>query len=78
VSPSGRFLSEVAVIWSEIASNLFGFVDSIGQNIKIKGYTFKVIDVLESSSSMMGSTDESIPITVAERLFLDQKGNHIH
>jgi len=76
---SGRFISDtdvsarkkVAVLGSEIASNLFGFVDPVGQNIKIKGYTFKVIGVMESSRSMMGSTDEQvfIPISVAERIF---------
>jgi len=76
---SGRFISDtdvsarkkVAVLGSEIASNLFGFVDPVGQNVKIKGYNFKVIGVMESSSSMMGSTDEQvfIPITVAERIF---------
>lgn len=76
---SGRFLTDtdvsarkkVAVLGTEIAGNLFGFVDPVGQNVKIKGYTFKVIGVMESSSSMMGSTDEQvfIPITVAERIF---------
>ena len=75
---SGRFFvptdvttrQKVAVLGSEIASDLFGFVDPIGQEIKIKGYSFKVIGVLKSSSSMMGSTDEQvfIPITVAERI----------
>jgi putative ABC transport system permease protein len=75
---SGRFFvptdvttrQKVAVLGSEIAGDLFGFVDPIGQEIKIKGYNFKVIGVLKSSSSMMGSTDEQvfIPITVAERI----------
>lgn len=76
---SGRFFAatdvsmrrKVAVLGSEIAENLFGFVDPIGQEVKIKGNTFKVIGILESSSSMTGSTDEQvfIPITVAERIF---------
>ncbi|MDI3481037.1 MAG: putative transport system permease protein [Tepidanaerobacteraceae bacterium] len=75
---SGRFFisqdvdmrRKVAVLGSGIASNLFGFVDPIGQTVKIKGYNFKVIGVMKSSSSMMGSTDEQvfIPITVAERI----------
>lgn len=61
---------KVAVLGSQIASDLFGFVDPIGQEIKIKGYNFKVIGILKTSSSMMGSTDEQvfIPITVAERI----------
>ncbi|HHW01872.1 MAG TPA: FtsX-like permease family protein [Thermoanaerobacterales bacterium] len=61
---------KVAVLGSQIASDLFGFVDPVGQEIKIKGYNFKVIGILKTSSSMMGSTDEQvfIPITVAERI----------
>lgn len=75
---NGRFFTaqeiqsrkRVAVLGSEIASNLFGFVDPVGQTVKIKGYNFEVIGVMKSSSSMMGSTDEQvfIPITLAERI----------
>ncbi|MCR4432220.1 MAG: ABC transporter permease [Tepidanaerobacteraceae bacterium] len=75
---NGRFFTaqeiqsrkRVAVLGSEIASKLFGFVDPVGQTVKIKGYNFEVIGVMKSSSSMMGSTDEQvfIPITLAERI----------
>ncbi|HHU69016.1 MAG TPA: FtsX-like permease family protein [Thermoanaerobacterales bacterium] len=74
----GRFLTvtdvnmrqKVAVLGAQIAEDLFGFVDPIGQEIKMTGQTFGVIGILESSSSMMGSNDEEIfiPITVAERI----------
>lgn len=61
---------KVAVLGAQIAEDLFGFVDPLGQEIKMKGQIFKVVGILESSSSMMGSNDEEIliPITVAERL----------
>jgi len=74
----GRFLApgdvnmrqKVAVLGAQIAEDLFGFVDPIGQEIKMQGQTFNVVGILEASSSMMGSNDEEIyiPITVAERL----------
>jgi putative ABC transport system permease protein len=74
----GRFIAptdvnmrqKVAVIGSQIAEDLFGLVDPVGQEIKMGGQTFKVIGILESANSMMGSNEEEIyiPITVAERL----------
>lgn len=74
----GRFLAptdvnmrqKVAVLGEQIAEDLFGLVEPVGQEIKMGGQSFKVIGILESSSSMMGSNDEEvyIPITVAERL----------
>jgi putative ABC transport system permease protein len=74
----GRFIAptdvnmrqKVVVLGSQIAEDLFGLVDPVGQEIKMGGQTFKVIGILESTSSMMGSNEEEIyiPITVAERL----------
>lgn len=74
----GRFITpadvnmrqKVAILGSQIAEDLFGLVNPIGQEVKIGGQIFKVVGILESSSSMMGSNDEEIyiPITVAERL----------
>ena len=74
----GRFIApadvnmrqKVVVLGSQIAEDLFGLVDPEGQEIKMGGQSFKVIGILESASSMMGSNEEEIyiPITVAERL----------
>jgi putative ABC transport system permease protein len=74
----GRFIAptdvnmrqKVVVLGSQIAEDLFGLVDPVGQEIKMGGQTFKVIGILESTSSMMGSNEEEIyiPITAAERL----------
>jgi putative ABC transport system permease protein len=75
----GRFLMEtdlnnrqrVAVIGSEISSELFGSASGVGETIKINGQTFTIIGSLaEKGSSMMGSSDEVviIPLTTAQRL----------
>ena len=75
----GRFVSDtdvdgrqkVAVIGSEIRSELFGSASAVGQTIKINGQTFTIIGSLaEKGSSMMGSSDEIviIPLTSAQRL----------
>jgi len=75
----GRFVSDtdvdgrqkVAVIGSEIRSELFGSASAVGQTIKINGQTFTIIgSLVEKGSSMMGSSDEIviIPLTSAQRL----------
>ncbi len=64
--------TQVAIIGSEIAEELFGDDDPLGQNIKISGSNFKIIGVLESSgSTLSGSQDTRIvlPYTTAQRLF---------
>ncbi|MEA4892050.1 MAG: ABC transporter permease [Peptococcaceae bacterium] len=64
--------TQVAIIGSEIAEELFEGEDALGQNIKISGSNFKVIGVLESSgSTLSGSQDTRIllPYTTAQRLF---------
>ncbi|EAE1349001.1 FtsX-like permease family protein [Listeria monocytogenes] len=78
----GRFLlpidteygQKVAVIGSTVASDLFGFGDSIGETIRLNGMPYKVVGVLkEKGASMMGSSDDQIfiPISSAQRLLKD-------
>jgi putative ABC transport system permease protein len=61
---SGRFFSEleseggrdVAVIGYDLAENLFPNLDPIGMNIKIGGYTYQVVGVLnKQGSTLLGS-----------------------
>ncbi|MBO8170178.1 MAG: ABC transporter permease [Thermoanaerobacteraceae bacterium] len=62
---------KVAILGVQVAEDLFGFINPLGQDIKIHGQPFKVIGVLEAKgNTMMGSSDNQIliPITVAERL----------
>ena len=58
--------SEVAVIGSQIAENLFGFRDPVGQNIRINGRQFIVIGVLEAQGgTVLGNLDNQVlvPLT---------------
>ncbi len=75
----GRFLlagdierrRKVAILGAQVVEDLFGFINPLGQDIKINGQIFTVIGVLQAEgNTMMGSKDNQIliPITVAERL----------
>jgi putative ABC transport system permease protein len=56
-----NLLSQVAVLGSQTASDLFGNLNPIGQKIKIDGVTFDVIGVLASKGSMgFGSADDIV------------------
>lgn len=85
----GRFLSpidvetnqKVAVIGQEVATKIFGFGDPINQTIKLNGFNYRVVGVLEKSGeSLLGSTDKKIvlPISSAERLLKKQTINTIY
>lgn len=66
------FYQKVAVLGSATASELFGFVDPVGEYVQIEGVRYKVIGVLaEEGESTTGSKDEVviIPLTSSERLF---------
>ncbi|WPC40525.1 ABC transporter permease [Clostridium sp. JS66] len=72
----GRFIADldvdyrgkVAVLGSNIASELYGFTDPVGKSVDIKGNTYEVVGVLKSQGSSMGNnTDDMviIPSTTA-------------
>ncbi len=76
---SGRFLLEidldqryeVVVLGANVASDLFGAADPVGETIKINGRSYDVVGVLaEKGSSIQGSVDDKlfIPLTSAGRL----------
>lgn len=58
----GRFLTEldikrsnqVAVLGADLANRIFGNIDPVGQQLRIKNVTFQVIGVLESKGSNLG------------------------
>jgi putative ABC transport system permease protein len=75
----GRFIADldvdysnkVAVLGSDIAQQLYGFTDPVGQDIDIDGNTYSVVGVLKSQGSSMGNnTDDMviIPSTTAIQL----------
>lgn len=76
---TGRFLSaidvdarqKVAILGHNVALELFGLSDPVGETIRLNGQTFWVIGVLEArGGSLTGSEDDQviIPVTTAERL----------
>ncbi|OAS82557.1 MULTISPECIES: ABC transporter permease [Metabacillus] len=79
---SGRFILEIdqenrnkiALLGSNVATELFGFTSPVGNNVKIDGTTYKVVGVLaEQGEELQGSVDDMvlIPFPTAQR-FLGQ------
>lgn len=77
---TGRFIHyldienrhKVILLGTEVAAELFGFTDPIGDQVKLNGTSFTVIGILEESQSTIGgsSNDKAlIPISTAERFF---------
>lgn len=76
----GRFISaqdverntQVVALGSDVASRFFGNRDPIGEEIRIKGITFRVIGVLQSKGAFLGNNQDDavyVPITThANRL----------
>ena len=76
---SGRYIidadvanrSAVCVIGVELAKDLFGNTNVVGNTLHIDGRKFKIVGVLESKgTSMSGSSDNSVvlPFTLAQRM----------
>lgn len=84
---SGRFFNEsesvsgspVVVIGDAIATNLFGEMDPVGQEIRMYGRKFSVIGVLkkEGANLLGNSKDEAvlIPVNFTRRIFGDNNRN---
>jgi len=77
---SGRFLkspdiennSSVAVIGPDIAEDLFGTTNVVGESVTVDGRSFLIIGVLaDAGSSLTGSSNTNIiiPYTVAQRMY---------
>jgi putative ABC transport system permease protein len=76
---SGSFLTQsdydngeqVVVLGSEVSNTLFPTSDPIGQTMRIGGKIFRVVGVLVSKGSGMGSADSAviIPLPVTQKLF---------
>jgi putative ABC transport system permease protein len=79
---TGRFIldidqenrNKIALLGSNVATELFGFTSPVGNDVKIDGTTYKVVGVLaEQGEELQGSVDDMvlIPFTTAQR-FLGQ------
>ncbi len=79
----GRFICDVdveahsytAVVGTDVADELFGTKDCIGNTLEIQGYDFTVVGLLEPSDTMLANKDTTIiiPLTTAQRLFTDKE-----
>ncbi len=71
---------KVVILGSDVAKNLFGFDDPIGQKVVLSDERFTVVGVLKNKG--VGSTSTSdqvvIPLTTAERLFNQTKMSAIY
>ena len=79
----GRFISDVdveshaynAVIGIDVADELFGTENCIGNTLSFAGFDFTVVGLLEESDTMLANKDSTvlIPLTTAQRLFNDKE-----
>ncbi|OGO05809.1 MAG: hypothetical protein A2Y60_05600 [Chloroflexi bacterium RBG_13_54_9] len=60
-----RARSRVAVLGSEVAKTLFGEIDPTGQSIRVAGWQFQVIGVLESRGTGFGFEDMRVYIPLS-------------
>ncbi|MED3540742.1 ABC transporter permease [Bacillus toyonensis] len=76
---SGRFIadldqgnhSKIAVLGSDTAQTLFGLGDPVGNSVKVNGTSYKVVGVLESVGSSLGTSGDStiiVPLSTGQRL----------
>lgn len=78
---SGRFISEadlefrnnVVVLGSDVSKTFFGFLDPVGQEIKVDGVVFTVIGVMEQKGKNINNTSMDttviMPLSTAQRQF---------
>jgi len=79
VVKQGRFISDIdveahtynAVVGIDVATDLFGTENCIGNTLDIGGFDFTVVGLLEKSDTMLANKDSTvlIPLTTAQRLF---------
>lgn len=76
---SGRFIadldhdnhSKIAVLGSDAAQTLFGLGNPMGEYVKVNGTSYKVVGVLESVGSSLGTSGDSmiiVPLSTGQRL----------
>ena len=76
---SGRFIvdldhdnhSKIAVLGSDTAQTLFGLGDPVGESVKVNGTSYKVVGVLKSVGSSLGTSGDHtifVPLSTGQRL----------
>jgi putative ABC transport system permease protein len=85
----GRFITDldieyrqkIAVLGSDTATTLFGTNDPVGQYIQVNGTSFKVVGVLASKGSSLGSSGDDVvivPLSTGERLLKQTDINQVY
>ena len=84
----GRFISDIdveahtynAVVGIDVATELFGTENCIGNTLDIGGFDFTVVGLLEESDTMLANKDSTvlIPLTTAQRLFKNTEFDAIY
>ncbi|WP_084361010.1 ABC transporter permease [Neobacillus fumarioli] len=85
----GRFITDldieyrqkIAVLGSDTAATLFSGNDPVGQNILVNGTSFKVVGVLASKGSSLGSSGDDVvivPLSTGERLLKQTDINQVY
>ncbi|GAG06459.1 unnamed protein product, partial [marine sediment metagenome] len=69
-----RRRTDVALLGSKTASDLFGTVNPLGEIIRVSGRKFEIIGVLEEKGAMFGAADDfvMIPLTTMQSRILGQ------
>ncbi len=79
----GRFICDIdveahtynAIVGVNVADDLFGTEDCLGNKLDIEGYDFTIVGLLEESDTMLANKDDNviIPLSTAQRLFSDKE-----
>ena len=77
--PDYRGRSRVVVLGSQLAENLFGLRNPVGQALRIDGRQFRVIGVLESKGTVFGNEDLMIyaPLSTVQSTLAVQRTSSI-
>mgnify|MGYP001275696131 CR=1 FL=1 len=83
VIKQGRFISDIdveshaynAVVGIDVANDMFGTENCIGNTLEINGFNFTVVGLLQKSDTMLANKDSTvlIPLSTAQRLFKDKE-----
>jgi putative ABC transport system permease protein len=68
----------VVILGSAVAEGLFQGVDPLGGRVRIRGFPFRVVGILEERGNMLGQSLDNVAIVPAEspaRAFLARPGN---
>ena len=71
--------ARVLVIGKDVAEDIFGHTDVIGERVKISGTIFRIIGIIEDVDFSLGFVSNRVyaPITTVKKLFADDEDNNV-